>query len=70
MTFGVGCDRFLNCDQNEIYFALLSSHKIVLRVLTLCHVLYVMKIAVSLNVCINPFSLTLNVQDTPKKKRI
>jgi len=65
----VGCDRFLNCDKNEIYFVLLLSHKNVLHVLTLCHILYVVKIAMSLNVCINPFSLKLNGQDTQKKKR-
>jgi len=29
-----------------------------------------MKIAMSLHVCINTFSLKLNGQDTPKKKRI
>jgi hypothetical protein len=40
-----------------------------LGVLALCHVLYVMKIAVSQNVCINTFSLKLNGQDTPQKKR-
>jgi hypothetical protein len=69
-TVGAGCNKFLNCDQNEIYFVLLLSRKNVFCVHNLCHILFVMKIAIFLNVCGNPFSLKLNGQGTLKKMRI